>query len=137
MTQAELESVLFMRGEMQEVEADLATLRMTADSVKPQIDGLPRSHRIIAQVEELTLKIIQQEERLKMYKAALSVLKVGLLEKIMSLGAPAAQQTVIIMRYVECRSYKDIAFHTQFPLRHVYRLCEKFKIGHLTALGNL
>ena len=133
MTDKELNGVRELRDEICILERRLQELRMSVENLVPIIDGLPHATEAKSRVEKITLMIVANERELENLRERFTRLKSELVDKIMSQVSTPILQTLLVLRYVECLSFKETARRMKSSLRHVYRLHEKF-FKHVTIL---
>lgn len=85
-----------------------------------------------SRVENAVIKIEATKERLIRLREELELVKEELLNRIQEEVTEPDMQTLLINRYVECRTWKHVAEEMGLTRRQVYRLHEKF-ICHLDA----
>lgn len=133
MTDKELNVVRELRDEICILERRLQELRMSAENLVPIIDGLPHATEAKSRVEKIALMIVADERELENLREQFMKLKSELANKIMSQVSDPILQTLLVLRYVECLSFKETARRMKSSLRHVYRLHEKI-FKHVTIL---
>ena len=133
MTREELNSVKDLKKKICGLEKDLRALRVAAENLVPILDGLPHSTLAQSRVEKIALKTVETEHEHERLCGLLPVVKAELADKIMRSGCGFSLQTLLILRYVECCSYKETAHRMKITLRHVFRLHEKFLKCHIAA----
>ena len=133
MTGSELNVVRDLNKKIYDCRCQLETLRISAENLVPIIDGLPHAKQAKSRVEKIVLMIAENESELETLKAQIIQAKSDLADKITcNVGTPTLQ-TLLILRYVECLSFKETARRMKSSLRHVYRLHENF-LKNVTAL---
>ena len=90
------------------------------------IDGLPHSTEAKSRVEKIALELVETEHELDNLRGQLILAKSELADKILREVEDTTLQTLLILRYVECLSFKETARRMHFTLRHLYRLYGKF-----------
>lgn len=137
MTEQELFVVCNLKREIKDLEKKLQTLKMSAGNLVPIIDGLPHATQAKSRVERITLMIVDAERELDSLRDRLVQAKTELADKIMCDFSEPPIQTLLILRYVECLPFKDIAPRMFYGLRYVFKLHDKiFKLGicgHIAA----
>ena len=126
MTYLELNRVRDLHKRIRDMERHLAALRMSMANITPVIDGLPHSSEIKSRVEKIALQIVDDELELDALRGQLSQAKGLLVELIMSEVNDPVLQTLLILRYVACCSFKETARLMRYGLRHIFKLHEKF-----------
>ena len=126
MTEKELNSVRKLKKRIRDLEWRLQALRTAADNIVPVLDGLSHSSEAKSRVEKIALDLIETERELNNSRAQIILTKSELADKILREVEDTTLQTLLILRYVECLSFKETARRMHFTLRHLYRLHEKF-----------
>lgn len=125
MTEQELNSVRELKKRIHVLEKHLQALRLSAENIVPVLDGLPHSTEAKSRVEKIALMIIQDERELTALNEKILLAKSELVDKILCQVDEPTLQTLLILRYVECLSFKETARRMHFTLRHLYRLHKK------------
>lgn len=137
MTEQELFSVREMKSGIKALEKKLQTLRMSAGNLVPIIDGLPHATQAKSRVERISLMIVECERELDNLRDRLIKAKSDLADKIMCEVSEPVLQTLLVLRYVECLPFKDIAHRMVFGLRYIFKLHDKILkkgiCGHIAA----
>ena len=126
MTREELCSVRELQKKIRTHEQHLEALRMSAENIVPILDGLPHATEAKSKVEKIALRIVEVERELEDLRGRLVQSKSGLADKIMCEVVSPEVQTLLILRYVDCCPYKEIARRMRYALRHVFKLHERF-----------
>ena len=122
MTRAELNSVRDLHKKICGLEKKLRALKVCADNIVPVLDGLPKSNFIKSRVEKIATAIVETEQELVELRGQLTETKLTLATQIFKETEDAVNQTLLILRYVECLSYKDTAHRMHYTLRQIFRL---------------
>lgn len=137
MTEQELNSVRELKKRIRDLEKHLQALRLSAENIVPVLDGLPHSTEVKSRVEKIALRLVESERELTALNEKLMLAKVHLLDKILRQVDEPALQTLLVLRYVECLSFKETARRMHFTLRYVFKLHTKFLkefiCGHIAA----
>ena len=137
MTEKELNGVREIQKMIRKLERHIQELRMSAENLVPILDGLPHSKQAKSRVEKLALEIAEGEHELELLNWRLLDEKARLIDLILNETLEPAVQTLLVLRYVECLSFKETARRMKYGLRHVFKLHEKiFKdgiCGHIAA----
>ena len=131
MTKTELNAVREIRKRIKELEEKLQILRRASTDLVPLADGLPRAKSAKSKVEMLALKAVEAEKELEYLNEKILYAKSELADKIMTETDDPAFQVLLMYRYVECLTYREIARRMDFTLRHVFGLHEKFFRLHI------
>ncbi|MBR3746219.1 MAG: hypothetical protein IKN27_04580 [Selenomonadaceae bacterium] len=122
----ELNTVHELKKKIRDVERRLQSLRTAAENLVPVLNGLPHSKGAKSRVEKIALDIVATEHELELLRGQMPLMKSELADKILhEVNAPDLQ-TLLILRYVECLSFNEIARRMKYGLRHIFRLHEKF-----------
>lgn len=126
MTEQELNGVRELRNKICVLERRLQELRTSAENLVPILDGLPHSSEAKSRVEKIALMIVEDERELTALNEAILLARSELADKILREVDEPTLQTLLVLRYVECLSFKETARRMKITLRHLYRLHEKF-----------
>lgn len=119
---AELNIVRELKKLLVKEEQRLNSLRINALNITPILDGLPHAKTAQSKVEKNALKIIESEQELETLRAELIQAKSVLADKIMTQVDEPNYQTLLVLRYVECLSFREIARRMHFVLRNIFTL---------------
>ena len=137
MTEKELNVVRELKKQIRDLERHLQSLRISAENLVPILDGLPHSTEVKSRVEKLALMIIEDERELDTLREKILLAKSELLDKILREIDEPSIQTLLVLRYVECLSFKETARRMHFTLRYIFKLHTKFLkefiCGHIAA----
>ena len=133
MTEKELNVVRELKKKIRDVERHLQALRLSVENLVPILDGLPHSSETKSRVEKFALMIVADEHELIALNEKILLAKSELLDKILREVDEPSLQTLLVLRYVECLSFKETARRMRFTLRHVFRLHEKIFKCHIAA----
>lgn len=126
MTRTELNSVRELHKKICGLEENLRAWKVCAENIVPVLDGLPKSQFIKSRVERITTAIIDTEQQITKLREQLNETKLTLATQIFREFKEPMLQTLLILRYVECLSYKEVSRRMGLSLRHTYRLHENF-----------
>ena len=130
MTEKELNSVRELNKKIRDLERRLQELRISAENLVPIIDGLLHSSEAKSRVERIALMIVEHERDLEKFRDQIILAKSELVHTILREVDEPTLQALLMLRYIECLSFKETARRMKFTLRHLYRLHEKiFKNG--------
>lgn len=137
MTEQELNSVRDLNKKIRDLECQLQTLRLSAENIVPILDGLPHATLAKSRVEKIALRTVATECELETLRAELLQAKSALADKIMAEFDEPLFQTFLMLRYVECCSFKETAHRMHYGLRYVFKLNDKILklgiCGHIAA----
>lgn len=125
MTEQELYQVRDVKKRIKDLEKKLEMLKMSAGNLVPIIDGLPHATQAKSRVERIALMIVDAERELDNLRNRLTQAKTELADKIMCEVSEPVLQTLLVLRYVECLPFKDIAHKMFFGLRYVFKLHDR------------
>ena len=110
---------------IRELERQIAALCLSRDNIVPVLDGMPHATDIKSKVENLALRIVENQRVLENLRVEFEAEKARVASVIMSeLDDPTAQ-SLLLLRYVSCLSFREIARRMQYGLRHVYKLHDR------------
>ena len=137
MTEKELNGVRELRNKICILERRLQELRTSAENLIPIIDGLPHATEAKSRVEKITLMIVANERELTALNEKMTAARSELADKILREVDAPILQTLLVLRYVECLSFKETARRMHFTLRYIFKLHTKFLkefiCGHIAA----
>ena len=137
MTEEELNGVRELNKKICDIERHLQALRISAENLVPILDGLPHSSEAKSRVEKIALMIVEDERELTALNETKLLAKSELADKILCEVNEPILQTLLVLRYVECLSFKETARRMHFTLRHIFKLHEKilkeFICWHIAA----
>lgn len=122
MTEQELNRVRELSAQIKAIENHLATLRKRAEDITPALDGMPHGSAIQSKVEKLALKIVESGKELESLHDQVIKATAQLTGDICRAVTDPQERTVIILRYISCLHFRDIAFQLGFSDRKVYAL---------------
>lgn len=131
MTEQELNAVRELNKKIRALETRLRDVRNSAENIVPILDGLPKAAFAKSRVEKTALKAVEVERELEALRGQLPLLKSDLANKIMAEVDEPIRQTLLILRYIECLSFRETARRMRITLRHVFRVHEKFLKCHI------
>lgn len=121
----ELNAVRSLKMRLTEAQEGLRRTETALKSMVPIRDGLPRTTPLTSRIERLTVQRLAYletidglSERLK--EAAVELATLICLEVPDELG-----QTLLLLRYVECLSWSQVAERMSYARRHCFRLHKK------------
>ena len=91
-----------------------------------RIDGLPKIQNLESRVEKLAIEIIDLERELNNLRGELAEKTLDLSELILQ-RLSGATASVMILRYVEGKTCKEISQIMGYTLRYTFRLIERGK----------
>lgn len=126
MTNAELNGVRALNERIVLKEREIKHLKLLRTQLTPPpADGLPRSPNRTSRTEILTVKILDAEKLLEEWRLMLEQLKMNLLEKIMAEWSEPTDQMILILRYVELCSYREISRRLNYSLSSIFKVHDK------------
>lgn len=125
MTERELNGVRELNKKIRDIQCHLQALRISAENLVPILDGLPHSSEAKSRVEKIALMIVEDERELTALNETKLLAKSKLVDKILREVDEPTLQTLLVLRYVECLSFKEAARRMRITLRHLYRLHKK------------
>ncbi len=122
MTEKELNRVRDLHGRIRDTEKFLATLRKRAEDLTPKLDGMPHAQTIQSKVELLALDIVEKCNELNSLHEQIIDVTAHLTEQLCHDVPEPNQRTVMILRYVSCLRFRDIALAMELSERKVFEL---------------
>ena len=110
---------------IKETERRLEILRMAATNLVPIIDGMPHATFSQSRVEKIALKTVEAEQELTKLYAEQEPTKAKLADKIIGMTDNTEFQTLLVLRYVECLSFREISRRIHYSLSRVFDLHDK------------
>ena len=107
---------------IRELERQVTALHLSRDNIVPVLDGLPHATDIKSKVEKIALRIVEGERELDTLRGEFAQEKVRIATEIMRNYVAPATQTLLILRYVSCLSFREIARRMHYGLRYVFKL---------------
>ncbi len=121
-----LNGVRKLKVKIAELEQHIQALRLSAENLVPILDGMPRATDVRSRVEMISVKILTAEQNLSDMCEELDNAKVQLMRRILDEISDPLTQTLLVLRYVECLSFRKIAARMHYTLRQIFRLHENF-----------
>ena len=119
----ELTCVRELKAELQRRQERLKNLREVATSVTvPRLDGLPRPNNLFSKPEKFMQLIIDEERELARLQVELDETATDLSKEIKKRVDDARQETILILRYVGCLSFREVSRRTLYSVRNCLRL---------------
>ena len=119
MTEKDLNCVRELNKSIRDRERHLYKLRLSVENLTPILDGLPHASEAKSRVERLALNIVEVERDLDSLREQFQQEQSRLVNIIMREVDEPILQTLLILRYVECLSFNEIARRLQFSLRSI------------------
>ena len=116
-----LNAVRELKEKIVTAEAELENLRGLAGNLVPTLDGLPMARSLDSRVEKLTVKVVAAEKELDRLKAEFEKAAAELYDEIQRRVKSVQAATVMILHYVTCLSFRQIARRISYSLRQVFR----------------
>jgi RNA polymerase sigma factor (sigma-70 family) len=113
---------LINRIPMARFRLDKAISRAT--KVTTVLTGMPRGSGGGSQTEEGALLVMLAREKYDTMQAELNELQARLSPYIKNMD-DALQKNVLRMRYIECRSVREIAYCLNYSEQHIFRILQK------------
>ena len=113
---------LINRLPMARFRVDQAKSRATR--ITPILTGMPHGSGGTSQTEEGAILIMIASEKHETMKAELSEMQETLSPIIEGIEDPL-QKNVLRMRYMECRSVREIAYFLNYSEQHIFRILQR------------
>ena len=117
-----LSAVQDLKREIEHVKQQLESLRTAATVITPTLDGLPRSKATTSQVERFATRIVDVEQKLSVLAAECADASIELVNEIYNRVGDGAECAVLILRYVSCKTFAEIAASLSCSKSAVFRL---------------
>lgn len=124
---------LINRLPMARFRVDQAKSRATR--VTPVLTGMPRGSGGSSQVEEGAILIMIASEKYESMKAELKEMQDTLSPIIEGISDPL-QKNILRMRYMECRSVREIAYFLNYSEQHIFRILQRVERKLEESAGN-
>ena len=122
MTFEELNAVRDINFELAKAKRTLAIWRCASSIKVPSNTRLSKTKTTNSSVERISIKIIEAENKVVALQEKVSLNQEILEKQIVSEFDDSEHQALLILRYVECLSFKDIAKIMHYSEKHIYRL---------------
>ena len=120
MREKDLKRIRELGKTMQIIEEQIAELRSTAERSTTALDGLPRGSSMRSIVEESVVKLLRRVGELQEIELEYLQLKAMLADELFDLDE--ADACVLSMRYLQCKSYDEIAKELRCSVSNVFRM---------------
>lgn len=122
MTAQEINKARELSKRIRELERQIAALCLSRDNIVPVLDGMPHASDVKSKVENLALRIVENQRVLENLRVELEAEKARIVSVILSeFGDPSAQ-SLLLLRYVSCLPFREVARRMRYSLRHVFKL---------------
>lgn len=122
MTEQELYKARELRNRILALMRHSESLRLSASNLVPVLDGMPHARNATSRVENISLKIIENEKELATLREEFDAEAAKLADKIKNAPLSPQEREVLILRYVACERFRDISFQTHYSDAHVFHL---------------
>ena len=122
MTKHELHEVRRLHEQICELENYLQFLRRRLHDVTPKLDGMPRAAPLESKIERITATIIDGERELESCRLQLQMKTATLTQFISRHVDKPPIRELLLLRYVDCLSFRDICRRLQISERTMFRL---------------
>lgn len=129
MTEAELNAVRDLRDEIRFRLIHMSELRRTAGDLVPVLDGMPHDKSTASRTEKIALKLVEAELEIENLRGELETAKAKLSATLQEMLS-GLELEVMMMRYVDCKNFRDIQFELNLSDNRVFYL-------HRRALQNI
>lgn len=121
----ELNAVRRLKLALTEAEEKLKRVDAALTNATAIRDGLPRAAVLTSRIERLTLKRLELLSTLDNLRGRLEETAIDLATRICQTVPDEFDQTLLLLRYVECLSWTQVAERLDFERRSVFRLHKK------------
>lgn len=125
MTAQEINKARELCKRIRELEKELARLCLSRDNIVPVLDGMPHATDVKSKVENLALRIVENQRVLENLRVEFEAEKARLASVIMSEFDDPTAQSLLLLRYVSCLPFREIARRMRYGLRHVFKLHDR------------
>ena len=135
MTWEELTEVRRLRRELRHTEQSLELIRSTSAQTS-RYDAKPLfTPQLKSSVEFDIMRINELERRIEEITTALADAKVRLEKAIIDSVEDVTARALMILRYIDCKHFRDIGFALGYSEAHIYHLhriiCEKIIVNDI------
>lgn len=95
-----------------------------ATRITPVLTGMPHGSGGGSQVEEGVILIMIASEKYESMKTVLKEMQDALSPIIEGISDPL-QKNALRMRYIECRSVREIAYYLNYSEQHIFRILQR------------
>ena len=121
----DLESCRKLKSRIEERFSDLESVKRLATNMTAPIDGLPRCKQLDSRIERLAVKADEIERELATLRKQFEQAAVALVDAIEQRVKDQVTIEAMILRYVRCLSFRDVARAMNYSLRNVFRMIER------------
>lgn len=125
MTAQEINKARELSKRIRELERQIAALCLNRDNIVPVLDGMPHASEVKSKVEKLALQIVENQRVLENLRVELETEKARLASAILLEFDDPTAQSLLLLRYVSCLSFREIARRMHYGLRHVFKLHDR------------
>lgn len=125
MTVSEINKARELSKRIRELERQITALILSRDNIVPVLDGMPHATEVKSKVERLALRIVEGERELESLRAEFEQEKTRIANAIMMNFDEPTKQTLLLLRYVSCLSFREIAHRLHYGLRYVFKLHDR------------
>ena len=125
MTWDELTEVWVAKEKLKQAEKALEVWRRENALIVPSMNGLPKSKSAISRTERLALKIIDAEKRVDELQLKVEDAMKSLEHEIFMEFPDSKTRMLLVLRYVDCMYFRDIALVMGYSEAHIYYLHNK------------
>lgn len=109
---------------VREIKSDLLSRQASLESLQVWAEKLPLPS------ESLNPLMMDEEREIARLQVELDAATTALSEEIKSRVTNSAQQTILILRYVDCLSFQEVARRSRYSESNCYRLHRKGKAAY-------
>ena len=122
----DLQKVERLRTQLTRRTEELSNLRELRLHLTTPPFETPRAHNFKSRLEEMTLRILDAEHDLERLRVELENAIADLTEAILHLDEPTLMKRLLILRYVEGKSFRKCARMLNYSLSRVFQMHDRF-----------
>ena len=120
MTKKDLQEYYWLKGGIRKLEDRLAELETKAAKVNSALTGMPKQSQNRDSLGEVIIKIIDTQQLINS-QLTKAYVKIAEIENAIEV-LPEKEKYLIRSRYIECKSWEQIAVDMNYSWQHIHRL---------------
>lgn len=125
MTVSEINKARELSKRIRELERQMSALILSRDNIVPVLDGMPHATEVKSKVERLAVRIVESERELEGLRSEFEQEKTRIANAVMLAFDVPTEQSLLLLRYVSCLSFREIARRMHYGLRYVFKLHDR------------